>query len=130
VSENLDLVRSIFAAWERGDFTSAEWAHPEMEFVFVGGPSQGRCTGLAGMAGAMRDFLTSWEEFSGVNDEYRELDDERVRCSTRRGQRARQPRAACPQRASIGISRQRRKLVCAGSHSLLRCSAVRSLSMK
>lgn len=76
--ENVDLVRSIYAAWERGDYTSTEWAHPEIEHVFADGPTPGSSTGLAGMAEGWRDFLTAWEGFSPKVDEYRELDGERV----------------------------------------------------
>lgn len=77
-SANLDLVRSIFEAWERGDYSSAEWAHPAVEFVIVEGPSAGRSTGLAGMAAAWREFLSAWEDYRVEADEYRDLDDGRV----------------------------------------------------
>jgi ketosteroid isomerase-like protein len=78
-SANLDLVRSIFAAWDRGDFgRAAEWAHPEIEFVIADGPSPGRWTGLAGLADSWRDFLSAWEDVRQDAEEYRELDDERV----------------------------------------------------
>jgi ketosteroid isomerase-like protein len=77
-SANLALVSSIWAAWERGDFSSAEWAHPEMEFVLADLPAAGSWTGLAEMAQAWRGFLSAWEELRAEAGEYRELDDERV----------------------------------------------------
>jgi len=77
-SADLELVRRIVADWERGDFTSAEWAHPEIEYVEADGPAPGGSTGLAGMAEAFRDWLSTWEEWRVEAEEYRELDGERV----------------------------------------------------
>jgi ketosteroid isomerase-like protein len=76
--ENVEIIRSLYSAWERGDFSSAEWAHPEIEFVSVDGPAPGSWTGPAGMAEGWRDFLSAWEEFGIEPDEYLELDDVRV----------------------------------------------------
>ena len=78
MSENLDLVRSIYANWERADFAHTEWAHPEIEFVMAEGPSPGSWTGLAGMAEGSREFLSAWEDFRAEAEEYREIDGERV----------------------------------------------------
>jgi ketosteroid isomerase-like protein len=78
VSENLDLVRSIYTAFERGDFSSTEWAHPEIEYVHADGPAPGSWTGLAGMAEGFRDWLGAWDQYRVAVDGYRELDDERV----------------------------------------------------
>jgi ketosteroid isomerase-like protein len=76
--ENLDLVRAIFAAWECGDFSSAEWADPEIEFVVADGPAPGSWSGLAGMAEGFRGTLSAWQEWSVEADEYGELDGGRV----------------------------------------------------
>ena len=54
MSENTDLVRSIYAAWERRDYRSAEWAHSEIEYVNADGPDRGRRVGLEEMAEAWR----------------------------------------------------------------------------
>jgi ketosteroid isomerase-like protein len=76
--KNVELVRSMFESWERGDLRSAEWAHPDIEFETADGPAPGRSTGLAGMAAAMREFLSAWQEWRVEADEYRALDHERV----------------------------------------------------
>lgn len=76
--ENVELVRSIYADWERGEFGSAEWAHPEIEYVGSDGPDPGSYMGLAEMAKQFRTWLSTWDEFRLAADEYRELDGERV----------------------------------------------------
>jgi ketosteroid isomerase-like protein len=78
MSANVDLVGSIYAAWGRGDFSSTEWAHPEIEYVMADGPSPGSRRGLAAMAQGWRDWLSAWEEYRTEPEEYRELDSERV----------------------------------------------------
>jgi ketosteroid isomerase-like protein len=78
MSENLDLVRSIYADWERGDFSSADWADPEIEYVLAHGPSPGSWRGVAGMSEAWAGVLSAWSHLRVEVDEYRELDDERA----------------------------------------------------
>jgi ketosteroid isomerase-like protein len=77
--ENVEIVRSIYEDWGRGDFRSVDWAHPEIEFVIADfGPLVGSTKGLAGMAETWRTFLGAWAEYRSEVDEYRDLDDERV----------------------------------------------------
>jgi ketosteroid isomerase-like protein len=88
-SANVELVRGIFAAWKRGDFSSAAWAHPEIESVYADGPSPGRWTGH--FQEGSRDFVGAWKDFRVEAEEFRELDGERVLVLTRftgRGKRS------------------------------------------
>jgi ketosteroid isomerase-like protein len=78
MSENLDLVRSIYADWERGDFSWVEWARHDIEWTDADGLSPGRVTGLNAMAVRWRDFTTDWGDFGAEAEEYRELDAVRV----------------------------------------------------
>jgi hypothetical protein len=77
-SANLELVRSIYADWERGDFSRIDWAHPDIEFVYVGGPEPGAVKGIGEMAGAYASWLNAWEGFCVLAEDCRELDDTRV----------------------------------------------------
>ena len=78
MSANLDLVRSIYADWERGDFSQSEWADPEIEFAMIGGPDPGGWTGVAAMAGHWREWVNAWRGFRAVPEEYLLPDGERV----------------------------------------------------
>jgi ketosteroid isomerase-like protein len=78
VSENLDLVRSIFAAWAEGDFSSADWADPEIDFVMHGDLTAGEWEGLDEMGEAWATMLRAWERLRAIPEEIREIDDDRV----------------------------------------------------
>ena len=90
MSANLDLVRSIYANWERGDFSSVGWADAQIEFVFVDGPEPGRWTGVAQMAAAWRRVLGDFEGFRTESARYEELDHGRILALTRFCGRAKQ----------------------------------------
>ena len=81
--ENVELVPTICARWEHGDYSSAEWAHPEIEFVEADGPTPGSWRGLAGMAETYRGFLRAWDEVRTDAEEYRDVDREHVLVFTR-----------------------------------------------
>ena len=84
MSANLDLVRSIYAAHERGDFSSAEWADSEIEFVIADGPEPGSWKGRTEMQQGIQGVLAAWDDARTYPDEYREIDDERVLVLTHR----------------------------------------------
>jgi hypothetical protein len=77
VSENLDLVRSIYADWERGDFSNVEWADPEIEYEFVDG-APGVAKGIGEMARMWWDVRRTFDELRVEATEFREIDHERV----------------------------------------------------
>src|SRR5437764_6001923 len=79
MSENLDLVRSIVAAWEHGDFLgTAEWAHPDIEFVVADGPEPGSWSGLARAEKGGWAVLSPFEHARIEAEQYRELDRDRI----------------------------------------------------
>jgi hypothetical protein len=61
-SANVDLVRSIYVTWERGDWSSVDWVHPEIEVVIADGPEPGASTGVAGALERASTILDAWED--------------------------------------------------------------------
>jgi hypothetical protein len=82
-SASVELVQSIYADWERGDFSSAEWADPDIEYVVADGPDPESRRGVAAMAEANRAFLSAWASFRVRADDFLEVDGERARSRRR-----------------------------------------------
>ena len=76
--ENAELVRSIYAAWGRGDFSSAVWADPEIEFAFVDGPEPGSWSGRSAMAKRYGEWLSGWTDFRAELEELIVIDSTRI----------------------------------------------------
>jgi ketosteroid isomerase-like protein len=78
MSENLDLVRSIYADWERGDWSSSEWAHNDVEFVAADGPWASSVEGKRAMAEGWRQYLEAWQDVRARPDEFRAVGGGRI----------------------------------------------------
>jgi ketosteroid isomerase-like protein len=78
-SPNVQLVRSIFAAWERGDFSRIDWADPDIEFAWPEGlDASSARRGRRALAEDWRITMAAWDNLSVTAEEYRELDDELI----------------------------------------------------
>ncbi len=75
---NLDVVRSIYNGWQGGDFTRSDWAHPEIEFSYVGGPEPAVSKGIEAMDAGWREWLRDWVGFRAEPVEYRVLEEHRI----------------------------------------------------
>jgi ketosteroid isomerase-like protein len=63
VSEkNVELVREIYRAWEQGDFTDTDWAHPDIVFEIPGPDPEVR--GIEPMARSWIGFLEGYRDLS------------------------------------------------------------------
>jgi len=78
VSEKLDLVRSIYAMVEGGDYSSAEWASPDIEYVVADGLEPGTVRGPDGLVETMRKAFSVMQGWRDEPESLRELDDGRV----------------------------------------------------
>jgi hypothetical protein len=78
MSANLDLVRSIYADWERGDYSHGEWVHPAYAWAWADGPEPSRWKGWAEAREDTRDLLRTFAAFHIEVDDCRELDDGRI----------------------------------------------------
>jgi ketosteroid isomerase-like protein len=86
-STNLELVRWIFVAWERGDYSSAAWAHPQIEYVVADGPDRGSWKGLPAVTTAARERLRGWNNVRLEAEDFRVLDEDRILVLDRRSGR-------------------------------------------
>jgi ketosteroid isomerase-like protein len=94
VSANLDLVRSIYDAWGRGGFSSAERAAPQIQYINTGVHDQA-WLGRDGMLEGFRDWIRVWSDWTVIAEQYLEPDANRVlvRFESSRPMRASGPEA-------------------------------------
>ena len=88
-SVNLELVQSIYADWERGDFSQTpRWADEGIEWARFGGQGAGAWTGQEAITQAIGELLGSFDDIRALADHYEEVDDNRVLVLTRWSGRA------------------------------------------
>ena len=70
-------MRSLYAAWARGDFSSTDWADPDIEYVQVDGPTPGTWRGVPAMGRAWGEAIAEFAEFHVEAEEIRPVGEDR-----------------------------------------------------
>ena len=73
--ENVEVVRSILADWAEGDYSSIEWADPDI--TFRGGDGR-ESRGLNALEQEWREFLSAWDHFATTPERFIDVGDDRV----------------------------------------------------
>ncbi len=89
MSDNLELVRSIYADWALGDFSRADWADPEIEFGFADGPEPGHWRGRQAMSDGYGRWLAGWKDFRAEPEDLIVVDATRILALVRNSGRGR-----------------------------------------
>jgi ketosteroid isomerase-like protein len=74
---NLEVVKQIFRDWARGDFSSADWADPQIEFR-IPGPDSHVHHGVESMGRAWAEWLDAFDAFSVFAESFRDAGDKVV----------------------------------------------------
>jgi ketosteroid isomerase-like protein len=75
----IELLKEIYAAWGRGDYSRGEFLHPDFELVFAPGfLDVGAFKGSAAAWRGWKDWLDQWETWHYEPVHYIELPDGRI----------------------------------------------------
>ena len=74
-NENVELIRRIYARWERGDFATAEFFDPRIEYFRVGAEGVGGSGEWQGVGEMWRALLEWFQAFEDIKIESERLVD-------------------------------------------------------
>ena len=81
----MEIVRSIYARWGNGDYSVADWADAEIEYMLFDGT---KTVGVEAMGNLWREYLATWNEFTNLPDRFLDAGEGRVLVLTRFGGRS------------------------------------------
>jgi len=68
--QNVELVRGVYEEWARGDFTSGEAFHPDVEFEMPDWPEAATSRGVEAMRRTWQEALSAWDDFRAEPEDF------------------------------------------------------------
>jgi uncharacterized protein len=73
--ENVEIVRSVYEGWSRGDFSGGDAFDPDVEFEMVDWPHPARSRGVGEMQRIWQATLSAWDDFRAKPDDFVDFGD-------------------------------------------------------